>query len=35
MVCLEALSQPIDETDLLQNTSRFPWKPYAFSWRWG
>lgn len=35
MVCLEALSQPIDETYLLQNTSRFPWKPYAFSWRWG
>ena len=35
MVCLEALSQPIEETDLLQNTSRFPWKPYAFSWRWG
>lgn len=35
MVQLEALAQPVDESDLLLHPERLPWKPYAFSWRWG
>lgn len=35
MVQLEALPRPVDESDLLLHPERLPWKPYAFSWRWG
>lgn len=35
MVQLEALAQPVDESELLLHAERLPWKPYAFSWRWG